>query len=200
MHYRGIIIIFILRDCAYKRPSKREKQQVTWPQKLAAILSESTDNRKGGKNWDSNNPFLSSESDICSILHFGCFESQITNSLPLFQTFSVIFSEMFSMADWERLITIISIITSMTIENRVLWLARSFALSHYNHRAVIIALKASSFQNGSQIFWSLAVGNWSIILFSRIIINVIILKQLVASGDVTIRRYSRRLRRLIVNY
>ena len=40
----------------------------------------------------------------------------------------------------------------MIIENRALWLARSFALSCYNHRAVIIALKASSFQNGSQIF------------------------------------------------
>ena len=74
----------------------------------------------------------------------------------------------------------------MTIENRALWLARSFALPRYNHRAVIIALKASSFQNGSQIFWCFGVGNWSIILFSRIIINVIILKQLVASGDVNI--------------
>ena len=40
----------------------------------------------------------------------------------------------------------------MTIENRVLWLGRSFALSRYNHHTVIIALKASSFQNGSQIF------------------------------------------------
>ena len=74
----------------------------------------------------------------------------------------------------------------MTIENRKLWLARSFALSRYNHHAVIIALKASSFQNGSQIFWCLGVGNWSIILFSQIIINVILLKQLVASGDVNI--------------
>ena len=50
------------------------------------------------------------------------------------------------------------------------------ALSRYNHRAVIITLKASSFRNGSQIFWCFGVGNWSIILFSRIIINVIILK------------------------
>ena len=40
----------------------------------------------------------------------------------------------------------------MTIENRALWLARSFALSRYNHHVVIIALKADSFQNGSQIF------------------------------------------------
>ena len=40
----------------------------------------------------------------------------------------------------------------MIIENRALWLARSFALSSYNHRVVIIASKASSFQNGSQIF------------------------------------------------
>ena len=43
------------------------------------------------------------------------------------------------------------------------------------------------------------------ILFPRIIINVIILKQLASSGDVnivevTICRYSRRLRRLIVKY
>ena len=74
----------------------------------------------------------------------------------------------------------------MIIENRVLWLARSFALSCYNHRVVIIALKASSCQNGSQIFWCFGVGNWSVILFSRIIINVIILKQLFASGDVNI--------------
>ena len=99
----------------------------------------------------------------------------------------------------------ISIITSMTIENRALSLARSFALSRYNHRAVIIALKASSFQNGSQIFWCFGVGNWSTILFSRIIINVIILKQLAPQAtwiltNSTIRRYSRRLRRLIVKY
>ena len=38
----------------------------------------------------------------------------------------------------------------MIIENRALWLARSFALSRYNHCAVIITLKASSFQNGSR--------------------------------------------------
>ena len=78
-----------------------------------------------------------------------------------------------------------SIITLMTIENRTLWLARSFALSRYNHLAVIIALKANSFQNGSQIFWCFGVGDWSVILLSRII-NVVILKQLVASGDVNI--------------
>ena len=54
----------------------------------------------------------------------------------------------------------------MIFKNRVLWLASSFTLS----RAVIIALKASSFQNGSQIFWCFGVGNWSIMLFSRIII------------------------------
>ena len=33
-----------------------------------------------------------------------------------------------------------SIIALMTIENRALSLARSFALSRYNHRAVVIAL------------------------------------------------------------
>ena len=71
----------------------------------------------------------------------------------------------------------------MIIENRALWLARSFAVSRYNHCAVIITLKASSFQNGSQICGCFGVGNWSIILFSRKTINVIILKQLVASGD-----------------
>ena len=59
----------------------------------------------------------------------------------------------------------------------ILWLARSFALSRYNHCAVIITLKASSFQNRSQIFWCFGVRNWSILLFSRIIMNVIILKQ-----------------------
>ena len=55
----------------------------------------------------------------------------------------------------------------MIIENRALWLARSFAISRYNHRAVIITLKApwlkaSSFQNGSQICWCFGVGNRSI--------------------------------------
>ena len=30
-------------------------------------------------------------------------------------------------------------------------MARSLASSHYNHRATIITLKASSFQNGSQL-------------------------------------------------
>ena len=78
----------------YKRPSKREKQQVTWPQKLATILSESTDNKE--KRRTATIRFLNSESDICSILHFGCFKSQITNSLLLFQTFSVVFFETFS--------------------------------------------------------------------------------------------------------
>ena len=48
----------------------------------------------------------------------------------------------------------ISIITLMIIENKALWLAMSFALSNYNHRAVIIALKARSFQNSSQVFYS----------------------------------------------
>ena len=74
----------------------------------------------------------------------------------------------------------------MIIENRALWLASSFALSHYNHRAVIITLKDNSFQNGSQIFLCFGVGNWSTILFPRIIVYVIILKQLVAESDVII--------------
>ena len=43
---------------------------------------------------------------------------------------------------------LISIITLMIIENRAPWLARSFAMSRYNHRAVIITLKARSFRNG----------------------------------------------------
>ena len=63
----------------------------------------------------------------------------------------------------------------MIIESRALWLARIFALSRYNHR--------------SQIFWCFGVRNWSILLFSRIIVNVIILKQLVTSGDVNIGEY-----------
>ena len=54
-------------------------------------------------------------------------------------------------------------ITLMIIQNWALWLAaRSFASSRYNHRAGIITLKASSFQNGSQICWCFGVGNWSI--------------------------------------
>ena len=48
-------------------------------------------------------------------------------------------------------IRIVSIITMMIIENRALRLAKSFASSRYNHRPVIITLKARSFQNGSQI-------------------------------------------------
>ena len=63
----------------------------------------------------------------------------------------------------------------MIIENRALWFTLNFASSRYNHGSVIIILKARSFQNGSQICWCFRVGNWSIILFSRIIINVIIL-------------------------
>ena len=90
-------------------------------------------------------------------------------------------------------LSIISIITLMTIENRALWLARSFALSRYNPRAVIITLKASSFQNGSQICWCFGVGNWSkkFFLSNNHQCNYFV--------SVTIRRYSRRLRRLIVN-
>ena len=79
-----------------------------------------------------------------------------------------------------------SIIILMIIENKALWLARGFASSRYNHRAVIITMKISSFQNGSQICWCFGVRNWSIILFSGITINVIILKQSVASGNVNI--------------
>ena len=49
------------------------------------------------------------------------------------------------MSTTDIIIYTISIITLMIVENRTLWLARSFASSHYNHRAVIITLKASSF-------------------------------------------------------
>ena len=49
------------------------------------------------------------------------------------------------MSTTDIIIYTISIITLMIVENRALWLARSFASSHYNHRAVIITLKASSF-------------------------------------------------------
>ena len=55
-----------------------------------------------------------------------------------------------------------SMIALMIIENRAQWLARSLALSRYNHRAVIKTLKASCFQNCSQICWCFGVGNWSI--------------------------------------
>ena len=40
----------------------------------------------------------------------------------------------------------------MIIENKELWLAGRFALSRYNHRVVIITLKATSFQNGARFF------------------------------------------------
>ena len=43
-----------------------------------------TINRKGQKNCDNNNPFLSSEITICSLLHFGCFGNKITNFVPQF--------------------------------------------------------------------------------------------------------------------
>ena len=81
----------------------------------------------------------------------------------------------------------------MTIENRGLWLARSFALSRYNHRAVIIALKASSFLSRAKL-----LANHSA-LFS-IVIDVIILmaNSHLDFVSVTIRRYSRRLWWLIV--
>ena len=49
------------------------------------------------------------------------------------------------MSTTDIVIYTISIITLMIVENRALWLARSVASSHYNHRAVIITLKASSF-------------------------------------------------------
>ena len=49
------------------------------------------------------------------------------------------------MSTTDIIIYTISIITFMFFENRALWLARSVASSHYNHRAVIITLKASSF-------------------------------------------------------
>ena len=71
----------------------------------------------------------------------------------------------------------------MIIENRALWLARSFASSLYNH---VTAQWLYSFQNGSQICRCFGVGNRSIILFSQININVIILKQLVAWGDLIV--------------
>ena len=110
---------------------------------------------------------------------------------PIFRTYGVSWTLLLG-----RRILEISIITLIIIEYRALWLARSFALSRYNHRSVIITLKASSSQYNSQIFWCLGVGNRSILLFSRIItkMNVIILKQLGASGDVNIGEWSPRLR------
>ena len=50
----------------------------------------------------------------------------------------------------------------MIIENWALWLVRSFASSRHNHCTVIITMKASSFQNGSQICWCFRVENRSI--------------------------------------
>ena len=79
-----------------------------------------------------------------------------------------------------------TLITLMIVENRALWLDRGFALSRYNHRTMIIALKASSFQNGSQIFWCFGVRNWSIIFIFSNNHQCNYTKQLVASGDLNI--------------
>ena len=95
---------------------------------------------------------------------------------------------------FEWIIIDISIVTLMIIENRALWLARSFASSHYNHLLEIIALKASSFQKGSQFCWS----------ESRKLINNFIFSnnhQCCLSSIVlvtTIHQYSCRLRWLIL--
>ena len=43
----------------------------------------------------------------------------------------------------------ISIVTLMIIENRALWLARSFASSRYKHLAVIITLKVAVFKRAA---------------------------------------------------
>ena len=81
-----------------------------------------------------------------------------------------------------------SIIILMISENRALWLARGFASSCYNHGAVIITMKISSFQNGSKICWC----------FQKLINNFIFLNShqcnhtktiLVASGNVNISPY-----------
>ena len=68
----------------------------------------------------------------------------------------------------------------MSIETRALWLARS-----YNHRAVIITLKAIAVLKMAARFVDVSESevDQKLILFSRIIINVIILKQLVTWGD-----------------
>ena len=60
-------------------------------------------------------------------------------------------------------------------------MARSFALSRYNHRAVIITLKAIAVLKITARFVDVSESevDQKLILFSRIIINVIILKQLV---------------------
>ena len=75
----------------------------------------------------------------------------------------------------------------MIIENRALWLARSFTLSLYNHRAVIITLKPNSFKMAARF---VDVSESEIDQFKENasekqkklqIINAILLKQLVAS-------------------
>ena len=106
----------------------------------------------------------------CSICK-GLLELGIRNPglSPCFHAFSLkwfnlleLMSELNGQSTLER-ISNISIIALMIIENRALWLASSFSSTRYNHRAVIITLKASSFQNGSQIWWCFGVGNWSIL-------------------------------------
>ena len=55
-----------------------EREEVTGDMALKSggnPLGKTID-RKGGRNCDCDNPFLSSESDICSLLHFGCFSSE----------------------------------------------------------------------------------------------------------------------------
>lgn len=57
-----------------------------------------TNIRKDGKNNIGTVifHFLGSESNICSLLHFGCFGSEITNSLSLFLNISCYFLVTFS--------------------------------------------------------------------------------------------------------
>ena len=56
-------------------------------------------------------------------------------------------SEMTKYFEW--IIMDISIVTLMIIENRALWLARSFASSRYDHLAVIITLKVAVFKRAA---------------------------------------------------
>ena len=84
-------------------------------------------------------------------------------SLVLLQLTNYILWPFKSVKRMQNALNYFSIITLMIIENWALWLARSFASSRFNHRAVIITLTASSFQHGSQICWCFRVGNWLIL-------------------------------------
>ena len=88
-------------------------------------------------DWTSRLTIIQTFCSLVSVLAFDCRHGSTGQNLSTYAWLSIL---------------LFNIITLMIIKNRALWLARSFALSRYNHHAVITTLKASSFQNGSHIF------------------------------------------------